>query len=130
MVLLQIYEYEIWFMFILDMHLAYRWQATIIVALGAFMATLDTTIVSVALPQMQRTLRTDFTTITWVATGYFLAQAAVTPIVGYLSDRFGTRDVLLAALLVFTLGSALCAAASTTVLLVVFRMLQGLGAGE
>ncbi len=71
------------------MRLAYKWQASLIVALGLFMAILDNTIVSVTLPQMLKAFHTDFETITWVVTGYFLAQAAVIPLVGYLSDRIG-----------------------------------------
>jgi MFS family permease len=53
-----------------------------VVVVGLFMAILDTTIVSVTLPQMQKAFHTDFETITWVASAYFLAQAAVIPIVG------------------------------------------------
>jgi len=91
----------------LTLRLAYKWQASLIVALGLFMAILDNTIVSVTLPQMLKAFHTDFETITWVVTGYFLAQAAVIPLVGYLSDRIGTKFVFLASLALFTLGSAL-----------------------
>lgn len=73
------------------MHLTYRWQATLVIALGLLMAILDNTIVSVVLPQMTTAFHTDFQTITRVGTGYFLAQAAVIPIVGYLSDRIGSK---------------------------------------
>src|ERR1051326_2395608 len=89
----------------------YRWRVAAVVALGLFMAILDNTIVSVTLPQMQKAFHTDFETITWVASAYFLAQAAVIPIVGYLSDRIGSKLVFLTALILFTLGSALCALA-------------------
>jgi len=61
------------------MRLAYKWQAALIVALGLFMAILDNTIVSVTLPQMQRAFHTDFETITWVVTGYFLAHSRRPP---------------------------------------------------
>src|SRR5579872_1816570 len=91
------------------MRLAYKWQAAIVSALGLFMAVLDNTIVSVALPQMQTYFHTDRETINWVATAYFLAQAAVIPITGYLSDRIGTKIVFLTALALFTVGSGLCA---------------------
>jgi len=73
------------------MKFPYKWQATLVVCLGMVMAILDSTIVSVTLPQMQKAFHTDFTTITWVATAYFLAQAAVIPIVGYLSDASGRK---------------------------------------
>ena len=111
------------------MRLTYKWQAALIVALGLFMAILDNTIVSVTLPQMLKAFHTDFETITWVVTGYFLAQAAIIPVVGYLSDRIGTKSVFLASLALFTVGSALCAFAPTKELLIVFRVIQGIGGG-
>ena len=98
-------------------------------ALGLFMAILENTIVSVTLPQMLKAFHTDFGTITWVVTGYFLAQAAVIPIVGYLSDRVGTKLVFLAALALFTIGSGLCFIAPTKELLIAFRVFQGIGGG-
>src|SRR5258707_956309 len=108
---------------------AYRWRVAAVVAIGLFMAILDNTIVSVTLPQMQKAFHTDFETITWVATAYFLAQAAVIPIVGYLSDRIGTKLVFLTALILFTVGSALCAFAPTKEALIAFRVFQGIGGG-
>lgn len=117
----------------------YKWRATIVVALGLFMAILDNTIVNVALPQMQSAFNTDRATITWVVTAYFLAQAAVIPITGYLSDRIGAKLVFITSLFLFTLGSGLCALtpqiqpylafATGDKLLIVFRVLQGIGGG-
>ncbi len=111
------------------MRLAYKWQAALVTALGLFMAVLDNTIVSVALPQMAKAFNTDLTTIAWVATAYFLAQAAVIPVTGYLSDRIGTKTVFLTALALFTLGSGLCAIAPSKDLLIAFRVIQGIGGG-
>ena len=111
------------------MRLDYKWQAALITALGLFMAVLDNTIVSVALPQMADAFKTDFGTITWVATAYFLAQAAIIPVTGYLSDRIGTKTVFLSALAIFTIGSALCAIAPTHTALIAFRVVQGIGGG-
>lgn len=111
------------------MRLAYKWQAAIVVAIGLFMAVLDNTIVSVALPQMQHAFHTDFETITWVATAYFLAQAAVIPVTGYLSDLLGSKTIFIVALVLFTIGSGLCAIAPTKELLIAFRVLQGIGGG-
>lgn len=107
----------------------YQWRVAAVVSLGLFMAVLDNTIVSVTLPQMQKAFHTDFETITWVASAYFLAQAAVIPIVGYLSDRIGAKLVFLSALILFTIGSALCALASTNEALIAFRVFQGIGGG-
>src|SRR5689334_9487412 len=93
------------------------------------MAVLDNTIVSVARPQMQAYFHTDLDTINWVSTAYFLAQAAVIPITGYLSDLIGSKRVFLTALAIFTIGSALCAIAPNEHLLIAFRVLQGIGGG-
>src|SRR5258708_7341057 len=106
----------------------YRWRVAAVVALGLFMAILDNTIVSVTLPQMQKAFHTDFETITWVASAYFLAQAAVIPIVGYLSDRIGSKLVFLTALILFTAGSALCPFAPTKEPLIAFPLFQRIGA--
>ncbi len=111
------------------MFLSYRWQATLVVALGLLMAVLDTTIVSVVLPQIATAFHTDFQTITWVGTGYFLASAAIIPIVGYLSDRIGSKTMFLFALGLFTIGSGLCVIAPTAQWLIAFRVLQGVGGG-
>ena len=111
------------------MRMAYKWQAALIAALGLFMAVLDLTIVNVALPPMQAAFHTDRGTITWVVTAYFLAQAAVIPITGYLSDRLGTKTIFLGALSIFTLGSLLCAIAPSEGALIGFRVLQGIGGG-
>jgi len=108
---------------------AYRWRVAAVVAIGLFMAILDTTIVSVTLPQMQKAFHTDFETITWVVSAYFLAQAAVIPTAGYLSDRVGSKLIFLTALILFTAGSALCAFAPTKEALIAFRVFQGIGGG-
>ena len=111
------------------MRLDYKWRAAIVVAIGLFMAVLDITIVSVALPQMQAYFHTNRDTITWVATAYLLAQAAVIPITGFISDRVGTKLVFLVALALFTVGSALCAFSPTEGWLIAFRVFQGIGGG-
>src|SRR5579862_1711279 len=111
------------------MKLTYRWRATLVIALGLLMAILDATIVSVVLPQIATAFHTDYQTITWVGTGYFLANAAVIPIVGYLSDRIGTKTMFLIALAIFTIGSGLCVIAPNEKFLIAFRVLQGIGGG-
>ncbi|HUY79679.1 MAG TPA: MFS transporter [Ktedonobacterales bacterium] len=111
------------------MRVEYKWQVAIVAALGLFMAILDNTIVSVALPQMQTFFHTNQETITWVATAYFLAQAAVIPITGYLADRVGAKWIFLVALAVFTIGSGLCALSPTKEWLIAFRIFQGIGGG-
>lgn len=111
------------------MKFTYRWQATLVIALGLLMAILDSTIVSVVLPQIATAFKTTQETITWVATGYFLANAAIIPVVGYISDHIGAKTVFLFSLAVFTIGSALCAFAPNEQMLIAFRVLQGIGGG-
>lgn len=111
------------------MRLSYKWQAALVACLGMVMVILDSTIVGVTLPQMQKAFHTSFGTITWVATSYFLAQAAIIPMVGYLSDHIGAKRVFLTSLALFTVASGLCALAPTEELLIIFRVLQGIGGG-
>ena len=111
------------------MKLTSRWQVALVLVLGLLMAALDSSVVSVVLPQMATALHTDYQTITWVGTGYFLATAAIIPIAGYLSDRIGSKTAFLISLGLFTLGSALCAIAPNYQLLIAFRVFQGIGGG-
>jgi EmrB/QacA subfamily drug resistance transporter len=111
------------------MNKSQKWIIAVVVSLGMAMATLDATIVSVILAQLQDAFHTDFETINWVSSGYFLAQAAVVPIIGYLSDRLGSKWVFITALAVFTAASLLCALSPTKEALIAFRVLQGIGGG-
>jgi EmrB/QacA subfamily drug resistance transporter len=99
------------------------------IIIGAFMAVLDTTATNVAVPSLVRTFHDPISTIQWVITGYTLAQAAVIPLAGWLSDRYGAKQVFLTSIVLFTIGSALCATAQSSGMLIAFRVLQGLGGG-
>jgi EmrB/QacA subfamily drug resistance transporter len=99
------------------------------IILGTFMVILDNTVVTVALAQLGKFFATDITLLQWVITGYFLAQAAVIPLAGWLSDRFGAKRIYLTSVVLFTLGSALCGLATSAPMLVATRVLQGLGGG-
>src|SRR5579862_4934433 len=99
------------------------------IILGLFMVILDNTVVNVALPTLVTDFKTNLSSLQWVLTGYMLAQAAVIPLAGWLSDRFGAKQVFLTAVALFTLGSALCATAQSAGMLIAFRVLQGLGGG-
>lgn len=107
----------------------YKWRVALIVVIGLFLSVLDNTIISVALPNMRAAFGTDFETITWVATAYFLAQAAVIPVTGYLSDRWGMKPVFVSGLGIFLVGSLLCAAAPNEKFLIAARVVQGIGGG-
>lgn len=96
---------------------------------AAFMVILDNTAMNVTIPALVREFNTDISSLQWVITGYMLAQAAVIPLTGWLSDRFGTKTVFIASVGTFAVGSLLCALAPTGPMLVLFRVLQGLGGG-
>ncbi len=105
-----------------------------VVVLGAIMTILDITVVNVALPTFQTAFTgiddpLPYSTVAWTVTGYTLALATVIPMTGWAADRFGTKRLYLAAIGLFTLGSALCAAAQSIEMLITFRVLQGLGGG-
>lgn len=98
-----------------------------LVAVGFFMQTLDTTIVNTALPAMARSLGESPLEMQAVVVSYALTMAVVIPASGWVADRFGTRRVFFTAILLFTLGSAACAASPSLHGLVASRVLQGLG---
>jgi EmrB/QacA subfamily drug resistance transporter len=105
------------------------WRIAGVVILGMIMSILDTTIVNVALRTLGHDLHSSIAQIQWVVTGYLLSLAAVIPITGWAARRFGAKRVYMTSLVLFTLGSALCAVASTTTELVLCRVLQGAGGG-
>jgi len=108
-------------------------RGTVVVAgvatLGLIMAVLDTTIVNVALDTLSRDLDESLGTIQWVSTGYLLSLAAVIPISGWVTERFGSKRTWIASIALFAVGSALCAFATSAEELIAFRVLQGLGGG-
>lgn len=98
-------------------------------ALGGLMVVIDTTVTTVAVPAIVSGLDASLPAAQWATAGYLLGLVAVIPLAGWLSARFGARRVYLAALLVFTLFSALTGLAWDVTSLAVFRVLQGLGGG-
>jgi EmrB/QacA subfamily drug resistance transporter len=100
-----------------------------VVVLGAIMTILDTTIMGVAINTLARDFDTSLSTIQWVSTGYMLALATVIPLTGWAAGRYGSKRLWVVSLVLFVLGSALSGAASSVGMLIVFRVLQGLGGG-
>src|SRR5438093_6233282 len=92
------------------------------------LAALDQTIVATALPQVVGDLG-GLTQYSWVFTAYMLATTVTVPLYGKLGDVYGRRPLFLIAISIFLVGSALCGAAQTMTQLVLFRALQGIGAG-
>ena len=99
----------------------------IAIVIGTFMVILDTTVVNVALATLGHAFGANLSLLQWVISAYLLAQAAVIPLAGWLSDRFGARRVYLVSLVLFTLGSVLCGLAISGEMLIATRVLQGLG---
>ena len=96
--------------------------------MAMFMAAVESTIVSTAIPTIVATLG-GFHLLSWVFAAYLLTQAATIPVYGRLADLYGRKRVLIVGCGVFLVGSALCGFAWNMPALVAFRALQGLGAG-
>ncbi len=96
--------------------------------LGMFLATLDQTIVSTALPTIAGDLH-GLNHLTWVVTSYLLTSTISTPLWGKLGDLFGRKKLFQAAIVIFLVGSALSGLAHSMSELILFRALQGVGAG-
>src|SRR3954452_22856318 len=99
----------------------------VIVACAFFMQNLDSTIIATALPTMARSFGIDPVRMNVALTSYLLSLTVFIPASGWVADRFGTRNVFRAAIIVFTIGSILCGLSNGLVELVASRILQGLG---
>jgi EmrB/QacA subfamily drug resistance transporter len=105
------------------------WAVLGIASLAAFMVFLDTQVLFVAFGDLRASFpAVSFATMSWTLSAYTIALAAALVPSGRLADRFGRRRTFLVGLAAFTLASALCAAATSPALLVVFRVVQALGA--
>lgn len=96
--------------------------------LAAFLSALNQTIIATALPTIGRHF-SDFENLSWVVTAYLLTSTAVAPLYGKLSDIWGRRAMILAAIGLFMAGSAIAAAAPNMTVLILGRGLQGIGGG-
>jgi EmrB/QacA subfamily drug resistance transporter len=105
------------------------WRVSLVVLLGTMMSVLDTTIVNVALDTLARELHATLAQVQWVVTGYLLSLAAVIPVTGWASRKFGAKQVYLVSLVLFVGGSVLCGVATSINELIFFRVLQGFGGG-
>jgi len=116
-----------------DEHFEERSHAEIMVIVSALMlamllGALDQTIVSTALPKIASDLH-GLSKYSWVATAYLLTSAVATPLYGKISDMFGRKKIFQIAIIIFLAGSILCGVSQSMNQLIVFRGLQGLGAG-
>jgi DHA2 family multidrug resistance protein len=105
------------------------WLIAVVVALAAFMEVLDTSIANVALPHLAGDLGASNDESTWVLTSYLVSNAIVLPISGWLAGVFGRKRFFLLCILMFTLSSLLCGIAPSLGMLILFRVIQGIGGG-
>src|SRR3954453_4402655 len=104
------------------------WPALFALCLGFFMILVDTTIVSVATPAIIDDLHADVNDVVWVTSAYLLAYAVPVLITGRLGDRLGPKNVYLIGLTIFTLASLWCGLTGSIEMLIIARVVQGVGA--
>ena len=107
----------------------YKRTVLFIVIIGTFMAILDSSIVNIALPKMMAVYNVSQEDAKWIITAYTLTLGAVIPLTGYLSNKYGTKNVYIYSLAFFTLGSLLCGIATSNNMMIGARILQALGGG-
>jgi EmrB/QacA subfamily drug resistance transporter len=104
-----------------------KWLTLIVVCVAVFMLLLDITIVNVALPDIGRSLHSDFSDLQWVVDAYSLLLAACLLTAGSLGDLLGRRSVFVVGLAIFSLASLACGLSSDSTVLNLFRGVQGIG---
>jgi len=115
-------------------HAAWRpsvnpWMVAASVMLSTFMVVLDSSVANVALPHIAGNLSASTDEATWVLTSYLVSNAIMLPAAGWITRRIGRKRLLLISILVFTGASVLCGMAPSMLVLIVARVLQGLGGG-
>src|SRR5215471_10718744 len=105
------------------------WVIAITVTLATFMELLDTAIANVALPHIAGGLATSYDESTWVLTSYLVSNAVVLPLSAWFSCVFGRKHYYIACVFLFSVSSLLCGLAPSLSLLILFRVMQGIGGG-
>ncbi len=105
------------------------WVVAMTVTLATFMEVLDTSIANVALPHIAGNLGATADESTWVQTSYLVSNAIILPMSGWLSTRIGRKRFYMMCVVLFTLSSMLCGMAASLPMLILFRVMQGLGGG-
>ncbi len=107
----------------------HKWRIFGVMMIGWAMSLLDVSIVNISIPELEDQMSTDVANVTWVINAYNIVFAVLLVSMGRLADQFGRKKFFILGLTVFTIGSALCAAAWSVEWLIGFRVLQGVGAG-
>ncbi|WP_275941765.1 MFS transporter [Nostoc sp. UIC 10630] len=103
-----------------------KWAIALTASLGAILEVIDTSIVNVALTDMQASLGATVSEVGWVVTGYAIANVVLIPLSAWLGDYFGRKTYFIFSLIGFTIASVLCGLAFNLPMLVLSRILQGL----
>ncbi|WP_226996736.1 DHA2 family efflux MFS transporter permease subunit [Tessaracoccus aquimaris] len=104
------------------------WPGFLSMIIGFFMILVDSTIVTIAMPHIMRSFDTGINNVIWVTSAYLLAYAVPLLITGRLGDRFGPKPIFLLGLFIFTASSLWCGLAGSIGMLILARVVQGLGA--
>jgi MFS transporter, DHA2 family, multidrug resistance protein len=105
------------------------WIIALTVTLATFMEVLDTSIANVALPHIAGSLSAGTDESTWILTSYLVSNAIVLPLSGWLSSIIGRKRFYMSCVALFTISSCLCGFAPNLTMLIIFRVLQGVGGG-
>lgn len=106
-----------------------KWAVAVAVAMGALLEIIDTSIVNVALTEMEASLGATLTQMSWVVSSYAIANVIILPLSAWLGDRFGKKRYFIFSLVGFTVASVLCGLSTSLWMLTVARVLQGLCGG-
>ncbi|MGK5093903.1 MFS transporter [Deltaproteobacteria bacterium TL4] len=104
-----------------------KWLVMSAVAMGLFLATIDGSIVNIALPTIVKALNTDFSVVQWVVLSYLLTVTTLMLSIGRLADIMGKKSLYLSGFIIFTISSVLCGLAHGVYWLIVLRIVQGIG---
>jgi DHA2 family multidrug resistance protein len=106
-----------------------KWLVTVSITFGTLMGAIDASIVNVAIPHIRGTVGATVEEITWISTGFAMANVLIMPLTAFLGRLFGPKRVYMASLVLFLFGSVLCGLARSLTGLIIFRIIQGFGAG-
>ena len=105
----------------------YKWLALLVVAIGTYMSTLDSSIVNISFPILSNLFKTDPSTVLWVSLIYMLTIAGLMLTFGRIGDTIGRKRVYTLGFIVFSLGLALCSISQSIIQLILFRVVQAVG---
>ncbi len=106
----------------------YKWKALLTVAMGTMMATMDASITIIAFPELGSVFKAELSTVMWVAVAYILVSSSLMLFFGKISDVIGRTRIYMAGMAVFTIGMTACALAGSIEQIIIFRIIQALGA--